>query len=247
MRTTQRASGLVAAVQALLWLAPIVILATGGHGIPSPGSVNDPSHALAVIKASPDIAIVTTLMCTTGALQVFVVLALTDRLKGSPARWTRLSEAFGLIAAGFLMIDGALGMAALPQLAHLHVHPDLADAAYLATVGVRNGIDRVISLTLGMWALTANWAALRQRRLSRPLTVLGLLVGVTGIAGALIPAAGSASIVLVLVWTLGFATVLLRKVPAKDVLVERRSAPVAPGGSGDGQIALMPDVVRRSR
>jgi hypothetical protein len=63
MRTNQRADGLVAGVQALLWLAPIIILATGGHGIPSPGSVSDPSHALAVIKASPDIAIVTTLMC----------------------------------------------------------------------------------------------------------------------------------------------------------------------------------------
>src|SRR3954454_5892690 len=109
MRTTQRVSGLIVAAQALLWLAPIVILATGGHGVPSPGSANDPSHALAVIKASPDIAIVTTLMCTTGALQVFVVLALADRLSASAAGWTRLSEVFGIIAAGFLMIDGALG------------------------------------------------------------------------------------------------------------------------------------------
>jgi hypothetical protein len=144
MRANQRADGLIAGVQALLWLAPIVILATGGHGIPAPGSVNDPSHALAVIKASPDIAIVTTLMCTTGAAQVFVVLALAGRLADSPARLTRLSETFGIIGAAFLMIDGALGLAALPQLAHLDVRPDLADAAYLATVGVRNGIDRVI-------------------------------------------------------------------------------------------------------
>lgn len=215
MRTTQRISGLIAAAQALLWLAPIVILATGGHGVPSPGSVNDPSHALAVIKASPDIAIVTTLMCTTGALQVFVVLALADRLGASAAGWTRLSETFGIIAAGFLMIDGALGMAALPQLAHLDVRPDLADAAYLATVGVRNGIDRVISLTLGIWALTANWAGIRQRRLPRSLAMLGLLVGVSGIVGTLVPAAGTASITLLLAWALGFATVLLRRSPSQ--------------------------------
>jgi hypothetical protein len=218
MRTTQRVSGLIAAAQALLWLAPIVILATGGHGVPSPGSANDPSHALAVIKASPDIAIVTTLMCTTGALQVFVVLALADRLSASAAGWTRLGEAFGIIAAGFLMIDGALGMAALPQLAHLDVRPDLADAAYLATVGVRNGIDRVISLTLGIWALTANWAGIRRRRLPRSLAMLGLLVGVSGIAGTLVPAAGTASITLLLVWTLGFATVLLRRTPSQILL-----------------------------
>jgi hypothetical protein len=218
MRTTQRADGLIAGVQALLWLAPIIILTTGGHGIPAPGSVNDPAHALAVIKASPDIAIVTTLMCTTGAAQVFVVLALTDRLTSSPARLTRLSTAFGIIAAAFLMIDGALGLAALPQLAHLDVRPDLADAAYLATVGIRNGIDRVISLTLGTWALTANWAAMRQQRLPRPLTALGLVVGVAGIAGTLVPAAGTATIVLLLVWTLGFATVLLRNTPAQGLL-----------------------------
>jgi hypothetical protein len=215
MRTTQRADGLVAGVQALLWLAPIIILATGGHGIPAPGSVNNPAHALAVIKASPDIAIVTTLMCTTGAAQVFVVLALADRLTNSPAR---LSTTFGIIAAAFLMIDGALGMAALPQLAHLDVRPDLADAAYLATLGLRNGIDRVISLTLGIWALTANWAAMRQQRLPRPLAGLGLVVGVVGIAGTLVPAAGTATIVLLLVWTLGFATVLLRQVPAQGLL-----------------------------
>ena len=217
MRTTQRADGLVAGVQALLWAAPIIILATGGHGVPSPGSINNPVHALAVIKASPDIAIVTTLMCTTGAAQVFVVLALADRLTSSPARLTRLGTTFGIIAAAFLMIDGALGMAALPQLAHLDVRPDLADAAYLATVGVRNGIDRVISFTLGIWALTANWAAMRQRRLPRPIAGLGLLVGVAGIAGTLVPAAGTATIVLLLVWTLGFATVLLRNAPARGL------------------------------
>lgn len=218
MRTTQRADGLIVGVQALLWLAPITILATGGHGIPSPGSINDPSHALEVIKTSPDIAIVTTLMCATGAAQVFVVLALADRLAGGPARLTRLGAAFGLIAAAFLMIDGALGMAALSPLAHLDVRPDLADAAYLATVGVRNGIDRVISLTLGTWALTANWTAIRQRRLPRPLTALGLLVGIAGVAGTLVPAAGTAGIVLLLVWTLGFATVLLCESSAQDPL-----------------------------
>jgi hypothetical protein len=210
MRTNQRGDGLIAGGQALLWLAPIIILATGGHGIPAPGSVNDPAQALAVIKASPDIAIVTTLMCATGAAQVFVVLALADRLTGSPARLSRLSTTFGIIAAAFLMIDGALGMAALPQLAHLDVRPGLADAAYLATVGIRNGIDRVISLTLGIWALTANWAALRQRRLPRSLAGSGLLAGVAGIAGTLVPAAGTATIVLLLVWTLGFATLLPR-------------------------------------
>jgi hypothetical protein len=218
MRTKERASGLVASIQALLWLAPIVILATGGHGIPAPGSVNDPSHALAVIRASPDMAIVTTLMCTTGAAQVFVVLALAGRLACGPARWTRLSEVFGIIAAGFLMIDGALGMAALPQLAHLQLRSDLTDAAYLATVGVRNGIDRVISLTLGIWALTANVAGIRHRRLPRPLAVLGAGAGAAGVAGTLVPAAGTASIILLLVWTLGFATVLLRETPAPDLV-----------------------------
>jgi hypothetical protein len=224
MRTTQRTDGLIAGVQALLWAGPIIILATGGHGIPSPGSINNPVHALAVIKASPDIAIVTTLMCTTGAAQVFVVLALADRLTSSPARLTRLSTTFGIIAAAFLMIDGALGMAALPQLAHLDVRPDLADAAYLATVGVRNGIDRVISLTLGIWALTANWAAMRQQRLPRALAGPGLLVGVAGIVSTLVPAAGTATIVLLLVWTLGFAAVLLRNAPARG-LPRREPAP----------------------
>jgi hypothetical protein len=48
--------------------------------------------------------------------------------------------------------------------------------------------------------------------------VLGLLTGVIGVAGTLLPAAGSATIILLLVWTLGFATVLLRKTPAQNLL-----------------------------
>jgi hypothetical protein len=59
---------------------------------------------------------------------------------------------------------------------------------------------------------------MQQQRLPHPLAGLGLLVGVVGIAGTLVPAAGTATIVLLLVWTLGFATVLLRQAPAQGLL-----------------------------
>lgn len=217
MLLTRRAGGLIAAAQALLWMTPLVILATGGHGVPSPGSVNDPSEALSVIKSSHDVSIVTTLMCVAGAAQVAVVLALTDRLSNnSPTPWIRLGHTFGIIAAGFLMIDGALGLAALPQLAHIDVKPGMAEAAYLAIVGVRNGIDRAICLALGIWALTTNAAGMRSRRLPRPLGVIGLLSGTTGVVGTLLPTAGSVGVAVALVWDIGLAMLLLRRPPAPD-------------------------------
>lgn len=87
------------------------------------------------------------------------------------------------------MIDGALGVTALPQLAHLDPHRAAVDGAYLATLGVRNGIDRVIPLTLGIWAVTAHLPGWQRADLPRPPRDHRALAGATGVAGAVLPAA----------------------------------------------------------
>lgn len=200
-RAVSRAVGAVAGVQALLRIAPVVIQAVGGRGLPAPGSYNDPGRALQIIGSSPEVPIVAGLICATGVTQVFIVLALADRVP----RWARVSVPFGIIAAGFLMVDGAIGMAALPQLAHLAGHQDAADGAYLAILGIRNGIDRVIPLTTGCWALATALPAWRHHGLPRTLAATGILLGGTGIAGAVLPAAGLASLILAILWTAGLA------------------------------------------
>jgi hypothetical protein len=214
MQAANRANGLAAGAQALLWMAPIGIFVIGGRGLPTPGSFNDPATALSIIRASPDVTIVAGFICAIGVAEVFVVLAAADRLEECAPKWTRLSVAFGIIAASFLMIDGALGMAALPRLAQMEVHQQMVDGAYLATLGFRSGIDRVIPLTLGLWALTSSWPAWQHRRLPRPLTVGGLLLGLVGVAGAVLPVAGLATLTLIPLWTAGFAIVLFREQPA---------------------------------
>jgi hypothetical protein len=219
MHAANRANGVVAAVQALLWIGPIVIFAIGGRGLPTPGSLNDPARALSIIRASPDVTIVAGLICAIGVAEVFVVLALAERLEKCAPRWNRLNVAFGIIAASFLMIDGALGMAALPRLAQMDVQQQMVDGAYLATLGLRSGIDRVIPLTLGLWALTSNWPARQHRRLPRPLAVGGLLLGVVGVAGTVSPMAGLATLTLAPLWTAGFAIVLLRERPALQACI----------------------------
>lgn len=206
--------GVVAAIQAAMRIAPLAIQALGGHGLPAPGSLNDPASALTVLRDSPDVPIIAGLICATGVTQVIVVLAVADRIRRQAPECARLSTVFGMIAAGFLLIDGALGMAALPQLAHWDGHQAAVDGAYLATLGVRNGIDRVIPLALGLWSLTAHWPAWRHRLLPRPLTVVGLLLGITGVAGAVLPVAGLAGLILAMVWTIGFAAVRLREARA---------------------------------
>lgn len=205
------AVGIVAAIQAALRIAPLVIQALGGHGLPPPGSLNDPVAALAVLRNSPDVPIVAGLICATGVTQVVVVLAVSDRIHRQAPESARLCTVFGMIAAAFLLIDGALGMTALPQLAHWDGHQTAVDGAYLATLGIRDGIDRVIPLALGIWALTAHWPAWRHRLLPRPLAAVGLVLGVAGVAGAVSPAAGLVSLILAMVWTIGFAAVRLRE------------------------------------
>jgi hypothetical protein len=197
IRAASRAVGAIAGVQTLLRIAPIVIQAIGGRGLPTPGSYNDPGHALMIIGSSPEVPIVAGLICATGVTQVFIVMALADQ--------ARVSVPFGILAAGFLMIDGAIGMAALPQLAHLAGHQDATAGAYLAILGIRNGIDRVIPLTTGCWALAIALPAWRHRRLPRTLAATGILLGVTGITGAVLPAAALASLILAILWTAGIA------------------------------------------
>ena len=209
-RTALRAVGLVAAVQALLRIGPLAIQAAGGRGLPVPGSFNDPAHALAIIRESPEVMIVAGFICATGVTQVAIVLGLTRRLTGTAPLWARVSMPFGIIAAAFLMIDGALGIAALPQLAHLDIRGSAADGAYLAILAIRNGIDRVIPLTLGIWALATNIPAWHYRQLPRTLALTGLLLGLAGVAGAILPAAGLASLVLALLWTSGLAIAMYR-------------------------------------
>jgi hypothetical protein len=211
MRTNPRVNAAIAGVQALLRIGPIVVLAIGGQGLPRPDSFNDPAHALATIGSSPAVMIVAGLICATGVGQVFVVLALADRIKASAPSWVSLSVAFGIISASFLIFDGALGITALPQLAHMDVRQPMVDGAYLATLGVRNGIDRVIPLTLGIWALTAHIPAWRHRQLPRVLTATGLALGAVSVVGVVLPAAGLASLILAIGWTASFAIVLLRE------------------------------------
>ena len=209
-KTLFRIDGILAALLALLWAAPAGVLAAGGGGLPPPGSFNDPAPALTAIGASPDLTIVSALIFATGVVLMFLVVALDERVAGRALRARRLGLVFGVVCGSFLMLDGALGVTALTQIAHLDPHQAYVGAAYLTTLGLRNAVDRVIPLTLGLWVLTVHLPAWRGRDLPRPLVVLGLLVGATGVAGSALPAAGTASVPLAALWAAAYAILALR-------------------------------------
>lgn len=219
--TPLRSDGILATLLALLWAAPAGVLAAGGGGLPAPGSFNDPERAIGAIAASSDLTIVSALIFSTGVVLVFLVVALDERLASGAHRARRLGVIFGVVCASFLMLDGALGVTALTQIAHLDAGRASVDAAYLTTIGLRNAIDRVIPLTLGLWALAVHWPARRGRDLPRPVVVLGLLLGVTGLAGSALPAAGTASVPLAALWAAAYAVSALRR--GEDVAAGRRS------------------------
>ena len=224
-----RTDGVLAGLLALLWAAPAGILAAGGSGLPAPGSLNDPVRALPAIGASPALTVVAATILATGVVQVLVVIALDDRLAVRSRRQRHLAAAFGIVSGSFLMLDGALGVTALPQLAHLNSGQAAVDGAYLATLGMRNGIDRVIPLTLGMWALMVHWPVWRYKDLPRPLTVLGLLLGAAGVAGSALPEAGTASVLLAILWAAAFALAARpRSLPARGASPKKKDG--GPGG-----------------
>lgn len=73
----------------------------------------------------------------------------------------------------------------------------------------------------------------RQHDLPRALAVVGLLLGIVGLAGAVFPAAGLATVVLAAAWSVGFAMVLIREsnspvVPPRLELDYKHLSPARP-------------------
>jgi len=80
-----------------------------------------------------------------------------------------------------------------------------------------------------MWALMVHWPAWRYKDLPRPLTVLGLLLGAAGVAGSALPEAGTASVLLAILWAAAFALAARpRSLPARGASPKKKDG--GPGG-----------------
>lgn len=154
-----------------------------------------------------------------GAFLVPLTLALYQRLKTNAPALALTGACFGLLWTGLIFASGFItlyGWDVIGQLAST----DPAQASMLRRMvdTVTAGLDHSDRFLGCLWVLLTSWAALRTGELSKPLNVLGLVIGGAGIVSSAAPALnafGYAFGVGVIVWWIWLGLVLLRRHPGE--------------------------------
>jgi hypothetical protein len=145
---------------------------------------------------------------------VIMVLALYERLKGRSPALMQTATVFGLIWAGLIIASGNLMLHNLGVVAALYGNdPAQAATTWTALEAVETGITSGNELVGSLWVLLLSVAALRTGGLPRPLSTLGLVLGVAGIL-TIIPALAETTIMVfgpgMIVWSVWAGIILLR-------------------------------------
>jgi hypothetical protein len=121
-----------------------------------------------------------------GVVLVALVVALHAMLREPGSTLIAIASAFGLIWSGLVIASGMV--ASVGFKAALDGFPVDAEAAaglWSTVAAVRNGLGGGNEIVGGLWVMLLSLAALRAARLSRPLNVLGLVAGASGVASAI--------------------------------------------------------------
>jgi hypothetical protein len=149
-----------------------------------------------------------------GTFLVILTLALYQRLKTGAPALALVAACFGFLWAGMVFTSGFITLYGWEVIGRLS-STDPAQAAMLRLVvdTITIGIDHSDRFLGCLWVLLTSWAALRSRQLSRPLNILGLVIGSVGIVSSVAPALnelGYAFGVGVIVWWIWLGVILLQ-------------------------------------
>lgn len=149
-----------------------------------------------------------------GTFLALLALALYQRLKTCTPTLALVATCFGLLWTGLVFASGFITIYGWEIIGKLS-SADPAQAATLRIVvdTITIGLDRSDRFLGCLWVLLTSWAALRTGQLSRPLNILGLVIGMAGVVSSVTPALnelGYAFGVGVIVWWIWLGFVLLQ-------------------------------------
>lgn len=182
MMTMQSAGGVAACVEALTYVAGFAVMAT----LLNPGDTDGWSSAQRlsfVLERKTAFQVsMTFLYVVFGAVLVVLTVALHDRLRPKAPALMPIGSAFGLIWAGLVTASGMVAIVGLEAVAKLHSQDiGQAVAAWSAIAAVHDGLGGGVEIVGGLWVLVISVASLRGRSLPRPLSYLGIVVGLAGV------------------------------------------------------------------
>ncbi len=213
----QRAGGIAAHVVAGTYVIGFLTMVFVLVPLGSTDALTDPSGSLDFITEWP-LAIYAwylVLYLIGGAALPVVVLALNDRLRPARPTWVSTGTVFGLIWSGLLLASGMIALVGQGSVTDLaSTDRPAAVASWHAVSTVQDALGGGIELVGALWLLITCLAGLRSRAFPRALAMLGLPIGLAGVA-TLIPviAEGAAAIfgIGLIVWFTWTAQTLLAR------------------------------------
>jgi hypothetical protein len=151
-----------------------------------------------------------------GVFFALLTLALYQRLKtGAPALvWA--AACFGLLWTGMIFASGLINLYGLEVIGELaSTDPTQASTLRLVVDTVTTGMDHSDRFLGCLWVLLTSWAALRTEQLSKPLNILGLVIGASGVLSSVTTALIALSYAFgigIIVWWIWLGVILLRPV-----------------------------------
>ncbi len=135
---------------------------------------------------------------------VILAIALHAKVVEKSPAFSQVATAFALIWAGLILGSGMVSNITVGTVSALYpTDPEQAGVFLRALSAVENGLGGGNELAGGFWVLVLSWGALRGGALSKPLNILGLVIGLSGLstlAPALAPIAGSVFGLGFIVW-----------------------------------------------
>ena len=117
-----------------------------------------------------------------GILLAVLVLAIHQRLKNDVPILTSLASLFGVIWVGLVISSGMIANIGLKTVVDLGANsPEDAMLIWRSVAIVSEGLGGGNEIVGGVWVLLLSIVAFKSKSFSKPLNILGLVVGIAGV------------------------------------------------------------------
>lgn len=218
MLNLQKAGGVAALVEALVYVVGFAVMATLLNPGNTDGWTASQKLSFALERQSILQALMILIYVVFGIALVVLAVALHERLDGGSRDLTKIATPFGLIWAGLVIASGMVGSVGLAAVAALHSQDAVQAASLWTAIGaVQDGLGGGVEIVGGVWVLLTSAASLRSRALPGAVSYLGLIVGVAGIL-TVVPSLDGLGAIFGLgqiVWFAWLGVILLRVRPQR--------------------------------
>lgn len=178
---TQRLGGICALLEALVYIAAFIVYGAilvypgANAGITEKlGFLNDNYLTLSVLNFTSYVFF--------GIVLAGLVLSLYERMKDHSPFYSKLTTVFGVIWVGLVIASGMIANIGMNSVIKIGVEePERAMAIWSSITIVAEALGGGNEIVGGIWVLMLSVITLKGELFSKPLSYLGIIVGLTGI------------------------------------------------------------------